>query len=281
MKLGNLTQRLLFAAVAIPIFLWALWNGGWPRWIQLGFIVATASWEAARMVRGRFPGSSRLTESVMPVAVLAFAFLGQGGPFESWSSFLPLVGMAMVLFLILTGFRERSREDAIVWISLQAAAFGFFALSARAIFSLSSWGAVSGAQGWTVAAPLLWVAMACWAGDTGAYAAGKLWGKRKLCPDLSPAKTVEGAFGALVWAVCLSLYWAPRYFTIPLWAVVLAGLAMAVSGILGDLLESSVKRWAGVKDSSQIFPGHGGAFDRFDSLFLAAPLLWAVFVLMQ
>lgn len=281
MKLGNLTQRLLFAAVAIPVFLWALWNGGWPRYIQLGFILGAAAWEAARMVRRRFEGASRLTESVMPAAVLAFAFLGQGGPFEAWSRALPLVGMGTVLFLVLMGFRERSREDAFVWIALQASAFGFFALSARAIFALSSWGAASGTKGWTVAAPLLWVAMACWAGDTGAYAAGKLWGKRKLCPDLSPAKTVEGALGALVWAVCLSLYWAPRYFDFPLWAVVLAGLAMAVSGILGDLLESSVKRWSGVKDSSQIFPGHGGAFDRFDSLFLAAPLLWAVFVLMR
>jgi phosphatidate cytidylyltransferase len=123
--------------------------------------------------------------------------------------------------------------------------------------------------------------MACWAGDTGAYAAGKLFGKRKLCPELSPAKTVEGAFGALVWAVALSLYWAPRYLDWSIVAVIAAGLALSVCGILGDLLESAAKRWAGVKDSSQIFPGHGGAFDRFDSLFLAAPLLWALLVLVK
>ena len=115
----------------------------------------------------------------------------------------------------------------------------------------------------------------------GAYAAGKLFGKRKLCPELSPAKTVEGAVGALVWAVGLSLYWAPRYLDWSIPAVVAAGLAIAVCGILGDLLESAAKRWAGVKDSSQIFPGHGGAFDRFDSLLLAAPVLWAVFVALR
>jgi len=276
MKMGNLTQRLLFAAVAIPTFLWALWAGGWPRWIQLGFVLVAASWEAARLVRYKFSGSSRVTEFVIPAGVLAFAFLGKGGPFAGLAGALPLVGVLMLLFLVLKGFRDRSREDAFVWIALQGFVFAFFAMSARAIFALSSWGFESGARGWNAAAPLLWVAMACWAGDTGAYAAGKLFGKRKLCPELSPAKTVEGALGALVWAVGLSLYWAPRYldWSIPL--VVAAALAMAVCGILGDLLESAAKRWAGVKDSSQIFPGHGGAFDRFDSLFLAAPLLWAL-----
>lgn len=276
MKLGNLAQRLLFAAFAIPVFLWALWNGGWPRWIQLGFVLAAASWEAARLVRYKFPGSSRLTEFVLPVGVLAFAFLGDGGPFAFLDAALPLTGIAMLLFLVLQGFRERSREEAFVWIAMQGFVFGFFALSARAIFSLASWQVTAGAQGWTSAAPLLWVAMACWAGDTGAYAAGKLFGKRKLCPELSPAKTVEGAVGALVWAVGLSLYWAPRYLDWSIPAVVATALVLAVCGILGDLLESAVKRWAGVKDSSQIFPGHGGAFDRFDSLFLAAPLLWAL-----
>lgn len=281
MKLGNLTLRLLFAAVAIPVFLWALWNGGWPRYVQLGFILGAATWEAARMVRLRFAGASRLTESVLPASVLAFALMGEGGPFAAWAKALPLVGMATLLFLVLVGFRERSREDAFPWIALSAAVFGYFALSARAIFALASWGVPSGTQGWTVAAPLLWAAMTCWAGDTGAYAAGKLFGKHKLCPELSPAKTVEGAVGAVVWAVAFSLYWAPRYFTLPLWLVVASGAVLAACGILGDLLESAAKRWAGVKDSSQIFPGHGGAFDRFDSLFLAAPLVWAVFLLMR
>jgi phosphatidate cytidylyltransferase len=280
MKLGNLSQRLLFAAVAIPVFLWALWNGGWPRWIQLGFVLAVASWEASRMVRRRF-ANSRLPEILVPVGVLAFAYLGEGGPFVTWEGALPLIGLAVILFLILLGFRERSRDEAFVWIAIEASIFGFFALTARSIISLSSWNVASGARGWPSAAPLLWVAMACWAGDTGAYTFGKLFGRRKLCPELSPAKTVEGAFGALIWAVGLSLYWAPKYLSWPLPVVVVAGLAMAVCGILGDLLESSVKRWAGVKDSSSIFPGHGGAFDRFDSLFLAAPFLWALLKLVH
>jgi phosphatidate cytidylyltransferase len=280
MKLGNLTQRLLFAAVAIPLFLWALWHGGWPRWLQLGFVLVVAAWEAARMVRSRFPGT-RATEFVLPAGVLAVAFLSEGGPFAAWGNALPLVAIAMLLFLTLVGFRERARDEAFVWIAMQTFVFGFFALSAKAIFALASWNAVAGEQGWTAAAPLLWAAMACWAGDTGAYAAGKLFGKRKLCPELSPAKTVEGAFGALVWAVALSLYWAPRYLDWSTLAVIATGLALSVCGILGDLLESSAKRWAGVKDSSQIFPGHGGAFDRFDSLFLAAPLLWALLMLVK
>lgn len=281
MKMNNLTVRLLFAAVAIPTFLWALWFGGWPRWTLLGFVLGASAWEATRLVRFKFPQSSQRTELLIPTGVLVCALIGEGGPWVCAEKWLPLTCVGMLLALILTGFRERSREEAFVWIALQAFVFGFFVLAGRAILSLASWGVPAGTQGWSAAAPLLWVAMACWAGDTGAYAAGKLFGKRKLCPELSPAKTVEGAVGALVWAVGLSLYWAPRYLDWSIPAVVAAGLAIAVCGILGDLLESAAKRWAGVKDSSQIFPGHGGAFDRFDSLLLAAPVLWAVFVALR
>jgi phosphatidate cytidylyltransferase len=277
-KMNNLTVRLLFAAGAIPLFLWSLWAGGWPRWSLLGFVLVTAAWEASRLVRFKYPQSSRITEYLLPAGVLLCALIGEGGPWSMAGKWLPFVYVAMLLALISTGFRERSREDAFVWIALQGFVFGFFALAARAIFALASWGVPAGTHGWSAAAPLLWVAMACWAGDTGAYAAGKLFGKRKLCPELSPAKTVEGAIGALVWAVGLSLYWAPRYFTWSIPVVVAIGIALAVCGILGDLLESAAKRWSGVKDSSQIFPGHGGAFDRFDSLLLAAPVLWVIFV---
>ena len=114
MKMNNLTVRLLFAAGAIPTFLWALWFGGWPRWSLLGFVLVTAAWEASRLVRFKFPQSSRITECLLPAGVLLSALIGEGGPWAATGKWLPLECVAMLLALILTGFRERSREDAFV-----------------------------------------------------------------------------------------------------------------------------------------------------------------------
>jgi len=279
-KLGNLAQRLLFAFVAGPVFLWATWFGGWARWIQLGFIVVAASWEAARLIRQRYP-KVFAADIVVPTGVGLTLALGPGGPWQCFSHLLPLVWVLTLLAVVLTGFRRFAREEAFAWIALQGGVFSFFAFSGRIIFMLASWDATPGARGWVSVAPLLWAALGCWAGDTGAYAVGKLFGKHKLCPELSPAKTVEGALGALVATAIFSLFWAPNLLGWSIPASVVAGLALAVCGILGDLLESSAKRWAGVKDSSHIFPGHGGVYDRFDSLFLSAPVLWAVFVALR
>jgi len=111
--------------------------------------------------------------------------------------------------------------------------------------------------------------------DTGAYYAGRSFGKRKLAPSISPGKTWEGVVGGVVAALALatvSHFWffkeLPLKWTLPLAAV------MTVVGILGDLTESALKRGAGAKDAAKILPGHGGALDRLDSLLFNAPLLY-------
>jgi phosphatidate cytidylyltransferase len=115
----------------------------------------------------------------------------------------------------------------------------------------------------------------CWGMDTAAYSVGKMWGRRKLCPKISPGKTVEGSIAALFAAVLIvsglgwwfgSLLWQ--------WQAALLGVILGVVGQLGDLSESKLKRWAGVKDSGAILPGHGGILDRFDSLLFCAPVAY-------
>jgi phosphatidate cytidylyltransferase len=116
------------------------------------------------------------------------------------------------------------------------------------------------------------------ASDTLAFFVGHAVGRRRLAPTISPGKTVEGAFGGLVGGIVGSLAVSAFRFPDVAWphAVVL-GLAVAVAGMAGDLFESVLKRWAGVKDSGHLFPGHGGMLDRLDSLLFGAPVLYYYF----
>ena len=111
--------------------------------------------------------------------------------------------------------------------------------------------------------------------DTGAYFAGRAFGKHKLAPGISPGKTVEGLIGGLVAAAAfaaIATFWffpeLPYKFSVPL-AIVMAGV-----GVLGDLAESAMKRGSKTKDAASILPGHGGLLDRLDSLLLNAPILY-------
>lgn len=122
-----------------------------------------------------------------------------------------------------------------------------------------------------------WVLLALlivWAADIGAYFSGRRYGRRKLAPQISPGKTWAGACGAMVAGVLVALAggWLLDVRGMALFGLgVLAALTVAVS-IVGDLLESLLKRHAGIKDSGSIFPGHGGLLDRLDSVFAALPV---------
>jgi phosphatidate cytidylyltransferase len=120
-----------------------------------------------------------------------------------------------------------------------------------------------------------------WASDTGAYFAGKNFGKHKLAPSISPGKTWEGWAGGA--ALTLLVGWAVGYFLpdISLSHRLVAASVVAVFGPLGDLAESMLKRSAGVKDSGTFLPGHGGLLDRFDAFLLALPVLALLQVLVS
>jgi phosphatidate cytidylyltransferase len=110
-----------------------------------------------------------------------------------------------------------------------------------------------------------------WAADAGAYFAGRQWGRRKLAPRISPGKSWEGLAGGLVGGVVAALIaslWCKTAVTV----LVPLAVVTVVFSVLGDLLESRLKRAAGAKDSGRIIPGHGGLLDRIDSLCAAAPI---------
>jgi phosphatidate cytidylyltransferase len=120
-----------------------------------------------------------------------------------------------------------------------------------------------------------------WSGDTGAYFAGRGLGKHKLAPRMSPNKTWEGAIGGVIASILgalLIMNWYGEGFLS--WSLVISmAIFGGIFGQLGDLTESTFKRFAGVKDSGKMLPGHGGFLDRVDGLLFSAPIIW--FILFQ
>ena len=140
---------------------------------------------------------------------------------------------------------------------------------------------------------LLFLFVCVWSGDIAALYIGKNFGNRKLSPRLSPNKTWEGAIASVVGSVVfgMGLLYLGDYLSRngsgftklhssePWWQSVLLAIILNIAAQFGDLLESALKRGAGVKDSGTMLPGHGGILDRIDALLLAAPVLWFVLVL--
>lgn len=121
--------------------------------------------------------------------------------------------------------------------------------------------------------------------DTFAYFGGYLFGKHKLCPSISPKKTVEGAVAGLLGGIVTAVALIPvqKYLggTVPIVALFVIGLICSCCAQFGDLFASLLKRWAGVKDFGSIFPGHGGVMDRIDSILICSPVVLCLFTILQ
>jgi phosphatidate cytidylyltransferase len=189
----------------------------------------------------------------------------------------PLVAFALVLLATLLGEISRYRRggEALVNAGLAVLAVSYvgvllsFALQLRVLGGPSS--------GMLVLVALI---VTVKFGDTGAYTVGRLVGRHKLAPSLSPGKTVEGAVGAIA-AACLGAWLTftclPHWLgTNPqrTWAWLVFGIAVGGAGLVGDLAESLIKRDVGVKDSSAWLPGFGGVLDLLDSILFAAPVAY-------
>ncbi|MBR5969895.1 MAG: phosphatidate cytidylyltransferase [Lachnospiraceae bacterium] len=130
----------------------------------------------------------------------------------------------------------------------------------------------------------VWLPFLAWACDTCAYLAGRAFGKHKLCPALSPKKTVEGAIGGLLGSALIAGAYGlilPHYTAYNervVWACLLIGLLCGVLSQLGDLLASGIKRDKGIKDYGSLIPGHGGVMDRFDSVIFMLPVVYFMIV---
>jgi phosphatidate cytidylyltransferase len=262
---GNLARRVATALVVLPAILAALLLG--PPWLALAIVVIAllvGLVEFFALLRARGIRPMRLV-GVLLAAVLFLDVVAPG-----W---LPVPAAPLGALLLLSVTLARGAD--------------FEAVSAAAATLL---GAVYlGALGGTIAALRVLdpVPQGGWRmvllgilvfADSFAFFVGHALGRRRLAPLVSPGKTVEGAIGGLLGGVAGAF--AVRQLGLPdLAPLHTAGLGVTVAamGIVGDLDESLLKRWAGVKDSGRLFPGHGGMLDRLDSLLFGAPVLYYYF----
>jgi phosphatidate cytidylyltransferase len=243
-------RRLITTALLWAIILAVLLVGGESlgEWLLLG-VALLAGAELAQLIR-------RIGLGVNSLAILAAIGLALGGHLWGWAS----VGTALGLIVLLGA--HFAAAPAVMVAALMAAigvSAGLGAISAIAHLPDPR------ALIWAV-----WVVAVIKLSDANAYLVGRYLGRRPLAQAISPAKTVEGLFGAILGGLIIGVYGAPLFDS--WWVGPLLGVIMAAVGVVGDLLESYLKRRAGVKDSGALLPGIGGALDLTDSLLLAAPV---------
>ncbi len=255
--------RLATAAVGLPVLLLLVWIGGWPFAAACGGVAMLATIEFLHgwtMPQERLSTAARRywLPAILVAGTVATAPLG-------YASAAAAVGLA--LGAAAAGFVRR-RRDALAFAG--AAAY-IGVLGATFVWVRNE---ANGLE-WTVLGLL-----ATFTTDTGAYAVGRLWGRHKLAPRISPKKTWEGAIGGYVGgfvAVVILDRWLGTEAGIP--TILHLAVALPVAAMAGDLFESWMKRRMGVKDASGLLPGHGGFLDRLDSLIFVFPLLYLFVVL--
>ncbi|MEW5756637.1 MAG: phosphatidate cytidylyltransferase [Pseudomonadota bacterium] len=267
-----LKQRLITAAILIPLVVWGILSLSVPAFaVILAAVILGGAWEWSRLAGIHAPVMRAGYVVLIAVAILLLWRL----PPWSAASLLPVLIAVLLWWCLAVITVTRYSAD-----TRYGAAHRFLA---GLWILLPSWAALTALQHPDVAGPkhVLFLLTLIWIADTSAYFAGRRFGKRKLAPHVSPGKTVEGFIGAvlgsLAWSV-VGVYWlAPEHTA---WFVLLCLITMCAS-VLGDLVESMYKRHAGLKDSGQLLPGHGGILDRIDSLTSAAPIYTLGVILME
>jgi phosphatidate cytidylyltransferase len=281
-----LLHRLLTAAVGIPAALVVVYFGGWQLGIFVAMLAVLGLRELYRLAAVSRPddpaGSARVPGwicwsgyALAPTAVSA-ALVWPELPVASLLAALGVLGAALLSLI----WRSAARGPLPGSAGASVAIVGSLLLPGLLVYLIHlRWLGHDdhiAVAGMTIPQGAGWLGLVvavCWTADTCAYAVGKTIGAHKLWPSVSPGKTVEGAVGGLVGAMLLTVGLGGG-LGLAITEAATLGLLLGVSGQLGDLAESRLKRWAGVKDSGAILPGHGGVLDRFDSLLVNAPLAY-------
>ncbi|CCQ97938.1 Phosphatidate cytidylyltransferase [[Clostridium] ultunense Esp] len=258
-------QRILTGLIGGTIFLGFVWLGGF--WFILLILVVAlgAFFEYVRMRGVEWYRPSSLVGALLLIYFLDFGFknLSPNSFYAIW----------MVAFLLLLASVLSKNQTSVLDVSYIFLGAFYIGMGFHAMFLIRQM---------PLGLPLtLYTIALVWLTDSGAYFMGRFFGKHKLWPSISPKKTIEGAVGGIAVAVVGSLL-IYRLIDpqITSWDAFFIAVLISLVSMVGDMIESAIKRNFKVKDSGWILPGHGGFFDRFDSMIVAFPtMLWLLHVL--
>lgn len=266
--MSNLSKRILSALVLIPFALALVFISSINVFIiGISLISALAAYEfcyfCASSEMKRLSVFSAVSSGLLSFGIAFF-------PFQSSLILYFLPAIVLLLFLSVM-FLDKPVETAVRFLSFSF--FGAFyvgiLMGFLGLIASSSTDSISGRYA------VFLLVLGTFLGDTGAYTAGRIFGKHKLSPKLSPKKTWEGAAGGF--AATTASVFLVRFFMLPgitILVAVLLSFLLSVSCQIGDLAESFIKRGVGVKDSGSLIPGHGGILDRIDALLFGAPVVY-------
>lgn len=270
-----LKQRIITALLLIPLVLWLVLFADTEVFsLAMMVVIGLAAWEWA-MLSG-LNGLRRAAFAVFSLLLMLAVWL-----FIELRDYSVLLVIVSLIWLLLTISLILQKKAVI-----QKQGVSVFSLIQGIFLLLVAWFAVTEIHAINQYGPqlVLLLMVMIWIADSAAYFSGRLFGKHKLSPQVSPGKTWEGVAGGLL-AVAVYGYMLPyhAYFEqVNAWALSLVCVLIAFISIGGDLFESKIKRQRGVKDSGRLLPGHGGVYDRIDSLIAAAPVyLLAIYMLVE
>jgi len=269
--MNSLVKRVLTAAVLVPFVVWVvLFSSDLVFNLVLSLVVFTAAYEWFALSGA----SNRLTKGLFASACLIVSF---GISYSAESIIYPLIHINSVIWLLMV-MLIMAQAKQLLEISISRSItvmFGLFIVSL--LFVSLHQIRLHLEQG---PALLMYLLLLIWAADSGAYFAGRAFGRHKLSAVISPGKSIEGVLGGLVSCLVFAVL-ATYYFKLTGDRMAFVGVSVFIAfiSVYGALFEGLIKRRAKVKDSGNILPGHGGALDRLDSLIAAGPVFLSSIVL--
>lgn len=261
-----LKNRLITALWGIPLLIIVIWFSEPEYDFPLFTIFVSlwgmlASWEFYQIT-----SISRILPLTILGLILSVLFIIRPH-FNSVPYYPVVLAVALVLPMVLLIIRRKEEEVVNTW-SWTVAGIFYVGLLLSYLVDLR----LDAGRNWVFLAIL-----ATFGSDTMAYFVGRAFGRHKMAPHISPNKTWEGAAAGVVGAICVSLLFTISWelqLPINYWQAILLGVLISIFGQLGDLLESALKRYAGVKESGSLMPGHGGLLDRMDSIVFAGVVVY-------
>ncbi len=265
MTMGNTAKRVWVSVFSIPLILAAIYFGNFFFFLFVQIIALVSFYEYSVLVKNK--GSN--VNTLVGYLALIFLITDQFVPFFDLYSFL------LVLVLLITGIELFRNKDSAIYNSGSTLLGVFYiGLFAGSLIGIREFypriDDLYNQGGFVIIAMFITI----WICDSAAFFGGTALGKHKLFPRVSPNKSWEGAIFGFIFAVLAMILLKIIFLNFLNWITVLSfGFIIGIVGQIGDLVESLIKRDAGVKDSSNLIPGHGGIFDRFDSILYTAPVI--------